>query len=318
MTSQRSSERRPPAVTVSGLTKRYGGRVAVDQLDLELPSGVVAGFVGPNGAGKTTTMAMLLGLVRPTSGTGTVLGHPLDDPASYLGRVGALVEGPALWPALTGTENLEVLARLGGHDVSRIPELLALVGLLERAGDRFGRYSFGMKQRLGIAAALVGDPDLLVLDEPTNGLDPAGITEMRRLIGDVAGGDRTVLVSSHILSELEQVCDWLVVIADGTLVYQGPASGFLGRAAAVVALSPERSRDIERLARLADAEGYAADRHGADLLVPVDTTRGADPRAVAVALNRAAIDEGIVLAELCVRRPTLESEYLALVEGAVR
>ena len=315
MTSSPATDR-PAAVTVAGLTKRYGDRVAVDHLDLELPSGVVAGFIGPNGAGKTTTMAMLLGLVRPTAGTGTVLGCPLSDPGSYLGRVGALVEGPALWPALTGAENLAVVARLGGHDVARIPDVLALVGLGDRAGDRFGRYSFGMKQRLGIAAALVGDPDLLVLDEPTNGLDPVGINEMRALIAKLATGDRTVLVSSHILSELEQVCDWLIVVDGGALVYQGPASGFLGRAAAVVALEPERSGDLDRLARLAWAEGYEADRNGVALLVPVDTAGGADPRAVAVALNRAAIEEGIVLAELSVRRPTLESEYLAVVEGA--
>ena len=303
-------------MSVSGLTKRFGGRLAVDSLDLDLPTGVVAGFVGPNGAGKTTTLAMLLGLVRPTAGTGTVLGRPLDDPASYLSRVGALVEGPALWPALTGTENLEVLARLGGHGTARIPAVLELVGLADRAGDRFGRYSFGMKQRLGIAAALVGDPDLLVLDEPTNGLDPVGINEMRRLIARVAEGDRTVLVSSHLLAELEQVCDWLVVIDAGALVYQGRASGFLGRATAVVALEPERSADLGRLAALARAEGHEADRDGSRLLVPVDTAGGADARAVALTLNRAAIDEGIVLAELVVRRPTLESEYLATVEGA--
>ena len=226
------------------------------------------------------------------------------------------MEGPALWPALTGRQNLEVVARLGGHDGGRIGHALDLVGLVDRAGDRFGRYSFGMKQRLGIAAALVGDPDLLVLDEPTNGLDPAGIIEMRRLIGRVAEGHRTVLVSSHLLSELEQGCDWLVVIDAGALVYQGPASGFLGRAGAVVALEPERSADLPRLATLARAEGFDADADGGRLLVPVDTAGGADARGVAVALNRAAIDEGIVLAELCVRRPTLESEYLALVEGA--
>lgn len=318
MTSPPTTERRFPAVTMSGLTKRYGDRVAVDRLTLDLPTGAVAGFIGPNGAGKTTTMAMLLGLVKPTSGTGTVLGRSLHDPGSYLGKVGALVDGPALWPALTGTENLEVLARLSGLDVGAIPDALALVGLAGRADDRFGRYSFGMKQRLGIAAALLGDPELLVLDEPTNGLDPAGINDMRQLIGEVAGGTRTVLVSSHILSELEQVCDWLIVIDGGSLVYQGPSQGFLGRAMAVVALAPERSRDLERLARLARAEGHQADRDGAELLVPVDAAGGADPRAVAVALNRAAIEEGIVLAELHVRRPTLETEYLALVEGARR
>src|SRR5829696_6130350 len=200
------------ALSVTGLTKRYGGRTAVDDLDIELPTGVVAGFVGPNGAGKTTTMAMLLGLVRPTAGTGTVLGSSLEDTSSYLGRVGALIEAPAFWPGLTGVENLRVLATLGGHHPSRIPELLALVGLSARATDRVGQYSFGMKQRLGIASALLGDPALLVLDEPTNGLDPVGINEMREFIRGVADGERTVLVSSHILSELEQVCDWLIVI----------------------------------------------------------------------------------------------------------
>ena len=172
---------------------------------------------------------MLLGLVRPTAGGGTVLGEPIGHPERYLGRVGALIEGPALWPALTATENLRVLARLGAHDESRIPELLDLVGLADRAGDRFGRYSFGMKQRLGIAAALLGDPELLVLDEPTNGLDPVGITEMRDLIGRLSGGDRTVLVSSHLLSELEHVCDWLLIIDGGRLVYAGEREGFSGR-----------------------------------------------------------------------------------------
>src|SRR5688572_2738604 len=142
------------AVSVHGLTKRYGDRTVVDGFDLELPSGVVAGFVGPNGAGKTTTMAMLLGLVRPTAGSGTVFGHSLSHPSAYLRRVGALIEGPALYPALTGRQNLAVLATLGGHERAQIPRLLDLVGLGTRGDDRFGRYSLGMKQRLGIAAAL--------------------------------------------------------------------------------------------------------------------------------------------------------------------
>jgi ABC-2 type transport system ATP-binding protein len=136
-------------------------------------------------------------------------------------------EAPAVWPGLSGVENLRVLATLGCHDASRIPDVLSLVGLGARGSDRFGQYSFGMKQRLGIAAALLGDPELLVLDEPTNGLDPAGINEMRRFIREVADGERTVLFSSHILSELEQLCDWLIVIDRGSLVYQGPAQGFL-------------------------------------------------------------------------------------------
>src|SRR3954464_10166129 len=152
------------ALSVSGLTKRYGERAVVDHLDIELPSGVVAGFVGPNGAGKTTTMAMLLGLVRPTSGTGTVLGAPITRPAASLHRVGALIESPAFYPSLSGAENLRVLATVAGHDTIPIPALLARVGLAGRAGDRYRSYSLGMKQRLGIAAALLGDPEMLILD----------------------------------------------------------------------------------------------------------------------------------------------------------
>src|SRR4051812_24084589 len=185
-----------PAIELDGLTKRYGDRVAVDALTAAIPRRAVAGVIGPNGAGKTTTLAMLLGLVRPTSGTGRVLGEPITAPERYAGRVGALLEGPALWPGLTGTENLRVLARLGRHDERAIPRLLALVGLADRAGDRFGRYSLGMKQRLGIAAALLGRPELVVLDEPTNGLDPAGIREMRQVVATIAAEERTVLVAS--------------------------------------------------------------------------------------------------------------------------
>jgi ABC-2 type transport system ATP-binding protein len=306
---------RPTALSTKGLTKRYGGRLAVDQLSIEVPTGVVAGFIGPNGAGKTTTMAMLLGLVHPTAGTATVLGESVEDPASYMGRVGALIEAPAFWPGLSGVENLRVLATLGGHDKSRIPEVLALVGLETRGSDRFGQYSFGMKQRLGIAAALLGNPALLVLDEPTNGLDPAGINEMRGFIRSIADGERTVLVSSHILSELEQVCDWLLVIDRGTLVYQGPAEGFLAEAGTVIALAPEHPGDLDRLAALVRADGHEPRPEGAELLVPV---ANGDAREVALTLNKAAIARDIVLAELHVRRPSLEAQYLAVVEERAR
>jgi ABC-2 type transport system ATP-binding protein len=300
----------PAALITDGLSKRYGRRLAVDALSIEVPTGVVAGFIGPNGAGKTTTMAMLLGLVRPTSGTATVLGASVEHPASYLGRVGALIEAPAFWPGLSGIENLKVLSTLGGHDANRIPDVLDLVGLGGRGSDRFGQYSFGMKQRLGIAAALLGDPALLVLDEPTNGLDPAGINEMRAFIRSVGDGERTVLVSSHILSELEQVCDWLIVIDRGSLVYQGPTQGFRGEAGTVIALAPEHLADLERLAALIRADGHEPRADGTELLVSVTD---ADSRAVALALNRAAIAQGIVLAELHARRPSLESQYLSIV-----
>jgi ABC-2 type transport system ATP-binding protein len=300
------------ALRTESLTKRYGSRLAVNSLDLEVPTGVVAGFIGPNGAGKTTTMAMLLGLVAPSTGSGTVLGESLDRPSSYLARVGALIETPAFWPGLTGRENLRVLATLGGHDLRRIPEVLELVGLDDRGEDRFGQYSLGMKQRLGIAAALLGDPELLVLDEPTNGLDPAGINEMRRFILELADGRRTVLVSSHILSELEHISDWLIIIDQGSLVYQGPADGFLGRVPTVIALAPENDGDLQRLVAIARGEGHEPRIEDAQLIVPVD---GRDPRTTAAALNRAALQDGVVLSELHLRRPTLESQYLATIEG---
>jgi ABC-2 type transport system ATP-binding protein len=306
---------RPAALATEGLSKRYGRRLAVDRLSIEVPTGVVAGFIGPNGAGKTTTMAMLLGLVRPSAGTATVLGASIEEPARYLHRVGALIEAPSFWPGLTGVENLRALAILGGHDETRIPEVLTLVGLDTRGSDRFGQYSFGMKQRLGIAAALLGDPAFLVLDEPTNGLDPAGINEMRDFIRSIGDGKRSVLVSSHILSELERVCDWLIVIDRGTLVYQGPTEGFLGHAGTVIALAPEHRTDLERLAALARADGHDPHYQGDELIIPVGED---DPRPVALALNKAAIAQDIVLAELHVRRPSLEAHYLAVVEGRER
>jgi ABC-2 type transport system ATP-binding protein len=301
-----------PALVTQDLTKRYGSRAAVDNLSIEVPAGVVAGFIGPNGAGKTTTMAMLLGLVAPTSGSASVLGSSVDDPASYLGRVGALIETPAFWPGLTGIENLRVLATLSGRDPQRIPEVLDLVGLGGRGGDRFGEYSLGMKQRLGIAAALLGDPELLVLDEPTNGLDPTGINEIRQFILELADGERTVLVSSHILSELEHVSDWLIVINDGSLLYQGPADGFLGRVPTTIALAPEHPGDLDRLAALIRADGHEPRRDDGALAIPVDED---DAKAVAAALNRSAVAHGIMLAELHTRRPSLESQYLAAIGG---
>jgi ABC-2 type transport system ATP-binding protein len=305
----------PPALSLRGLTKRYGERVAVDALTIDVPAGVVAGFVGPNGAGKTTTMAMLLGLVAPSAGDGTVLGAPLADPTAYLRRVGALIEGPAFYPALSGARNLAVLATAGGHDTAQIPRLLELVGLAERAEDRVRRYSFGMKQRLGIAAALLGDPRLLILDEPINGLDPAGVHEMRGLIGRLASGERTVLVSSHVLTELEQVCDWLIVIDGGRLIFEGPAADLLDRSGANLVLAPEHPGDLERLRGLLAAAGHDARADEGRLQLAL---HGADPRGLAAAVNRAAGAAGIVLAELRVARTSLEDRYLSMVNGGDR
>ena len=303
------------AISTEGLTKRYGDRVVVDHLDLDVPTGVVAGFVGPNGAGRTTTMAMLLGLMRPTAGRGSVLGLPLTDPSSYLRRVGALIEGPAFYPALTGRQNLTVVATVAGHDPAQIPDLLRLVGLEGRADDRFGRYSLGMKQRLGIAAALLGDPGLLILDEPANGLDPAGIHEMRALLARIARHDRTVFVSSHVLSELEQVCDWLVMIDAGRLVFQGPAAELVGRQVASLAVGCADPSELDVLHRVLTSGVHRVDVVEGELRVPVD---GDDPVALAAAVNRAAFAAGVVVTELRAVRTNLEDRYLAMVTGGDR
>jgi ABC-2 type transport system ATP-binding protein len=302
------------ALSTSSLTKRYGARTVVDNADIAVPAGAVAGFIGPNGAGKTTTMAMLLGLVHASSGTGTVLGEPIGRPERYLPRVGALLEGPALWPGLSAEANLRVLAELGGHDPKRIPGVLELAGLADRSGDRFGRFSLGMKQRLGIAGALLGDPQLLILDEPTNGLDPAGMRDMRALISQVAAEDRTVLISSHLLTELEQVCDWLIIIDAGRIAYCGPAANFAGAQRPVITLRTVDRSDLLTVADVVAAHGLETGRTDDHLVVEVDER---DPLHLAAALNRAAAAAGIVLAELHVTRPTIESAYLRmLTEGA--
>ncbi|MCW2648936.1 MAG: type transport system ATP-binding protein [Pseudonocardiales bacterium] len=311
MTNQQTST----ALSVTGLTKRYGDRNAVDNLSIELPAGVVAGFVGPNGAGKTTTMAMLLGLVRPTAGTGTVLGASIDHPAAYLSRVGALIESPAFYPSLTGAENLRVFATIGAQDTARIPALLETVGLDGRGEDRYRSYSLGMKQRLGIAAALLGDPDLLILDEPANGLDPQGVREMRGLIGRLAGTGRTVLVSSHDLSELEQVCDWLVLIDTGRSLYQGPTSDLLKGGATGLIVVPQRSADHPALRDLLVNRGHEVELSDDRLTVSVN---GADVSDLAASVNRAAFDAGMVLVELSPNRTTLEDRYLSMVHGGAR
>src|SRR6266568_3862473 len=183
---------RTPAIATHGLSKHFGQRKAVDGLTISIPAGTIAGFVGPNGAGKTTTIRLLLGLVRPSAGSARILGHPLTDPRSYLPRVGALVEAPAFYPSLSGRTNLEVLARLGGHPRSRVSQLLELVELSDRARDRVGSYSLGMKQRLGVAMALLPDPDLLILDEPANGLDPLGIIATRDLLRRLRDQGKTI------------------------------------------------------------------------------------------------------------------------------
>jgi ABC-2 type transport system ATP-binding protein len=293
------------AIRSEGLTKRFGSRLAVDGIDLRVPAGVVCGFVGPNGAGKTTTIRLLLGLVRATSGTGAVLGQSLDSPAAYLSRVGALIEGPAFYPTLTGRANLAVLARLGGLSSDGIPGMLDRVGLAGRGDDLFRSYSLGMKQRLGVAAALLCEPELLVLDEPANGLDPAGILETRHLLRALADDGITIFVSSHLLGEVEQICDHLVMIRSGRLVFQGGIDDLFAAQAAELIARPERAADLATLEALVVRTGHRARVEG-------DTLRVVAAAAWAADLNRMAASAGITLVHLSEERPSLEEAFFEL------
>jgi len=293
----------------SALSKRYGDRLAVDDVDLEIPAGVISGFVGPNGAGKTTTIQMLLGLVGPTAGRGEVLGCSIARPAGYLSMVGALIETPSFYPTMSGRRNLEVLARLGRHDRAWVEEVLERVGLTDRGGDRVRSYSLGMKQRLGVAAALLPDPRLLVLDEPTNGLDPAGIRQMRALLRSLADGGMTVFVSSHLLAEIEAICDHLVIINSGRLVFQGAVAGLLAEQRSEVIARPEQPSDLDCLGGLCVQLGYSPRLEAGAVHVQA-------PAAFAPELNRRAAAVGVTLAELRATQASLEDAFFSMTEGA--
>jgi ABC-2 type transport system ATP-binding protein len=295
------------AVATSGLSKRFGNRTVVDDVALAIPSGSVCGFVGPNGAGKTTTIRMLLGLVRPTAGTGVILGGDLSDPASYLDKVGALIESPAFYPQLSGRDNLKALARLGRIPLSAVDPVLERSGLLARAGDKYRSYSLGMKQRLGIAAAMLAGPELLILDEPTNGLDPAGIVEMRSLIRSFAGDGITVLVSSHLISEIEQICDYVVMIRAGRLVHQGPVSELRATQQPGFVIAPEHDADRDLLVKVLEAAGCTVAPAASDAAVLVET-----PGLGAAELNRLAAAGGITLRQLTEQTRSLERAFFAL------
>ena len=280
------------------LTRRYGEAiVAVDSLDLRVRRGEVYGFLGPNGAGKTTTLRMLLGLVRPTSGNATVLGEPPGAPAG-LSRIGAMVEAPAFYPYLSGRDNLRVLARHAGVPEERVAAVLAQVDLSARATT----YSMGMKQRLGVATALLKDPELLILDEPTNGLDPAGMAEMRDFIRSLAQGGRTVLLSSHLMGEVEQMSDRVGVIREGSLIAEGTVDELRGRAGLRVRAEP-----------LAQAIDLVGGLPGVGAITTVDGAIDvAADSAEASAINRALVEAGIAVSELSPRRASLEDVFLEL------
>jgi ABC-2 type transport system ATP-binding protein len=286
-----------------GLTKRYRHALAVDRLDLSVPAGQVFGFLGRNGAGKTTTLRMLLGLIRPTAGRAWLNGRLVPDPGG-LARVGAMIEEPAFYPWLTGRRNLEILAR-SGPPLRAVPDdpvaaVLHRVGLAEVAARPVKTYSQGMRQRLGLAVALLREPPLLLLDEPSNGLDPAGISEFRGLLRALADTGTTVFLSSHLLAEVALVCDQVAVLHHGRLIEQGRVAELTARRARVrVVLRPADQAAAQRL-----LAAWSARADGPDALL-VDT---ADARAVNQALGRGGIWAG----QLSVERTGLEETFLAL------
>jgi ABC-type multidrug transport system ATPase subunit len=293
-------------VEMRGLTKRYDERiVAVDGLELRIGRGEVYGFLGPNGAGKTTTLRMLLGLIRPSAGSALVLGAAPGS-SEALARTGALIESPTFYPFLSGRDNLRVLARHAGVPEARIASALEEVDLSGRAGDRFQTYSLGMKQRLGIAAALMKDPELLILDEPTNGMDPAGMAEMRTFIRSLGRGTRTVLLSSHLMAEVEQTCDRVGVISRGRLVGEGTVDELRGRESLWVRAEPLDA--AERVLRAVRGIGEVA-RSDGGLRVAADAT-------AAPTVARALVEAGIALGELRPERASLEKVFLELTEEA--
>jgi ABC-2 type transport system ATP-binding protein len=293
------------AISVTGLTKRYGERLALDHATFDVPMGSVCGFVGPNGSGKTTTIRMLLSLITPTDGSGTVLGEKISHPEKYLSRVGAMIEGPAFYPALSGSENLKMLATLGGFPHERVGELLELVGLSDRAKSKYKQYSLGMKQRLGIAAALLPQPELLILDEPTNGLDPAGIHEVRTLLRSLADGGITVFVSSHLLSELEQISDHLVMLREGKMIFSGATEDLLAAQQPTVIARTLSDADLPKLLEIAKTAGHDASIHdGAVHVIANDEW--------AIEFNKLSFAQGLTLASLSAVRPTLEETFFEM------
>lgn len=281
-----------PVASTENLTKVYGDRVAVDGVTMTVRRGEVYGFLGPNGAGKTTTLRMLLGLVRPTSGSARI------DPS-----VGALIEGPGFHPYLSGRANLRVLARHRGLPDAEVERVLGRVDLAGRGDDRFKGYSLGMKQRLGVAAALMGDPELIILDEPTNGLDPAGMADMRALVVDLARGGQTVLLSSHLLAEVQEICHRVGVINDGRLLRESTVAELRGGVSLRVRATPEPEA-LAVAMRLAGDDGVRRDTDGGLLLtLPAD-------RAPDVA--RALVDAGVDVHEITAAERSLEEVFFEM------
>ena len=315
MTGQTAGEFRPClrdrndiVLRTTGLTKRFGNLEAVKDLNLELHRGEVFGLLGPNGAGKSTTVGMILGLIAPTAGSIELFGHKVKgNQWAALRRIGAVIEEPAFYPYLSGWDNLEALARaIGGIPRAKIAEVLERVNLLDRAGDRYGHYSMGMKQRLGIASTLLRDPELILLDEPASGLDPAGTKEVRALIPRLAHESRAIFLCSHLLHEVELVCDRVAIIKQGVMLACAPVQELLTQGQQIQI----KVDDPAQAAAILNALPWikSAKREGDYLIVDA-------PRESASRINRALAEHDIFASELVSRSVSLESVFLQLTGG---
>ena len=299
------------ALEIAGLTKRFGQLVAVDEVRFDVPRGSVFGFLGPNGSGKTTTLGMLTGLIPMDAGTARIFGHDVrEDLPAALSQVGALIEEPAFYPHLTGRQNLVLLARLQSvsDPEGAAARVLAEAGLEERAWDaRYKGYSLGMRRRLGLAAALLADPPVLILDEPTNGLDPAGQREVRALLKDLAARDRTVLVSSHILHEVQETCTHVAIIHKGRIIRQGRMAEVLTGEASLRVQVDDAQRAIAILRALDGVRDVTAEE---------GTLRVLAPPEMASLVNRTLVEAGLAVSELTLAQPALEERFLEITKEA--
>ncbi len=296
-----------PPVEVRGLVKRYGDLTAVDDVDLTVQAGDVFGYLGPNGAGKTTSLRMMLGLIRPTAGSVRLFGRDPQLGVAALDGVAGFVEAPQFYPYLPGLVNLRLLAALdGGDSASRIDEVLDVVELRDRAKDKVGGYSHGMRQRLGIAAALLRKPRLLLLDEPATGLDPGGMRDMRRLVKRLASEGMTVLLSSHLLAEVEELCNRVAIVRSGRVAYEGSLQDL--RSAAGLRFHV-RTSDDERARRICAAQpGIELDEDDVRLIVRADTQEAVGQ------LSQALVEGGALVMELSPQLATLEDLFFRLTE----
>jgi ABC-2 type transport system ATP-binding protein len=304
-----ASAKPAPPVEVRGLVKRYDDLVAVDDIDMTVEAGDVFGYLGPNGAGKTTSLRMMLGLISPTAGSVRLFGRDPHETVRALDGVAGFVEAPAFYPYLSGRRNLELLASFDGGTHDRIGPALDTVELTGRAGDRVGGYSHGMRQRLGIAGALLRDPRLLLLDEPATGLDPAGMRDMRRLIRRLADEGMTVLLSSHLMNEVEELCNRVAIIRSGAIVYEGAIADLKRAAGTTYTL---RTTDDERALAVCQAQPGIL-----DAARRTDSVRFSASETDAVAqLSRALVEAGVLISALAPQSATLEDLFFSLTEDS--